>query len=141
LNGYADTSVIVPLFINEPASAAATQWFERNPAKLAVSPLAIGEFNSVFAKYVRKGAMDEIKAIEIVAQFTLWRRNLALSVEHQNVDFEVAANLVKTPFPRLLMPDALHLATCKRLNLTLVTLDKDLLTIAAREGVAAVSPI
>lgn len=140
MNHYADTSVIVPLFISEPASATAANWFEANRATLLVSPLAIGEFNAVLAKYVRKGAMEEREATEIAAQFDLWRKSVAISVEHQNVDFETAAHLVRTPFPKLLMPDALHLAACKRLTLTLVTFDKDLLIIAAREGVAAISP-
>jgi predicted nucleic acid-binding protein len=53
---------------------------------------------------------------------------------------KAAASSVRTPFPKLLMPDAIHLAICKRLDLTLVTLDKDMFTIAKREGVAAIYP-
>ena len=56
-------------------------------------------------------------------------------------DTETASRMVAEPFPKLLMPDAIHVAICKRLVLTLVTLDQDLLLIAVREGVTAISPI
>jgi uncharacterized protein len=140
LNHYTDTSVIVPLFINEPASKIAADWFAVSREKIVVSALAIGEFHAVLSKYVRMGAKNESEAIETAAQFNLWRKNAAIHAEHESVDFKTAAHLVKTPFPKLLMPDALHLATCRRLSLKLVTFDKDLLTIAAREGVSAIHP-
>jgi uncharacterized protein len=141
LSHYADTSVIVPLFINESTSKIAAKWFEISREKIVVSALAIGEFHAVLAKYVRMGAKNENESTEIASQFDLWRKNAAIHAEHESIDFETAAHLVRTPFPKLLMPDALHLATCKRLGFILVTFDKDLVIIAAREGVTATSPL
>ena len=140
MSHYADTSVIVPLFINESTSKIAAKWFEISREKIVVSALAIGEFHAVLAKYVRMGAKNENESTEIASQFDLWRKNATIHAEHEGVDFETAAHLVRTPFPKLLMPDALHLATCKRLGLILVTFDKDLIIIAAREGVTAILP-
>jgi uncharacterized protein len=140
LNQYADTSAIIPLFINEATSKAAANWFGSNRKKPAVSLLVIGEFNAVVSKYVRMGKLDQTGAVDIVSQFDLWRKNTAILVEHQSVDFEVAASLVRIPFPKLLMPDALHIATCQRLGLKLISFDQDLLTIALREGVMASLP-
>jgi uncharacterized protein len=140
LTHYVDTSVIVPLFITEPMSNIAANWFENSHEDIVVSALAMGEFYAVLAKYVRKGGMSEAETLEIAAQFDVWRKNATIPAEHESVDFETAAHLVRVPFPKLLMPDALHLATCKRLGLVLVTFDTDLLTIAAREGVDAFAP-
>ena len=140
MNHYADTSVIVPLFLNEPTSKIAANWFEISRKKIVASALAIGEFHAVLAKYISMGVKNENEAIEIAAQFDLWRKNATIHADHESVDFEIAAHLVRTPFPKLLMPDALHLATCKRLGLILVTFDKDLVIIAAREGITAILP-
>lgn len=140
MSEYVDTSVIVPLFVKEPTSKIATNWFETSRDEIILSTLAIGEFYSVLAKYVRMGAMNESEAAELAARFDLWRHDATISVEHASIDFETAAQWVRIPFPKLLMPDALHLATCKRLGLRLVTFDTDLLLIAAREGVNAFAP-
>ncbi len=140
MSHYVDTSVIVPLFVDEPSSKTAANWFETSREKIVVSALTIGEFYSVFAKYVRMGAMLEGEAFEIATQFDVWRKTAAILAKHERVDFETAAQWVRIPSPKLLMPDALHLATCKRLGLRLVTYDMDLLAIAAREGVDAFAP-
>jgi uncharacterized protein len=140
LSAYLDTSVMVPLFLNEPHSFAAKAWIISSRQKLFYSYFAHGELNSAISRNVRMRVVDERQAESIRSAAAEWLSLSLQRVEIDDEDIEMASKLVTKPLPNLLMPDALHLAVCKRLGLSFVTLDKDLLAIAIREGVAAVSP-
>jgi uncharacterized protein len=140
LSAYLDTSVMVPLFLNETHSFVAKAWIISSRQKLFYSHFAQGELNSAISRNVHMGVVDEGQAESIRSAAAEWLRMSLQCVEIDDEDIEMASKLVTKPLPKLLMPDAIHLVVCKRTNLALVTLDKDLLTIAAREGVVAISP-
>ena len=137
---YLDTSVLVPLFCEEPKSKLVGGWASQAQVPFSVSDFAVAEFCSALSKCVRIGVFDQAYSQKLISSFDGWRK-IHCSFEHiQPADIESATQLVQQPLPKLLVPDAVHLAICQRLELTLVTLDKDLLTIATREGVTAICP-
>jgi uncharacterized protein len=140
LSFYLDTSVVVPLFVNEVHSTIANDWLQADERALFFSNLVVGELNSALSRLVRNNEITKDEAAAIRSSAINWLEIAATLVEHLDLDIEVAAAMVVAPFPKLLMPDAIHIATCQRLGLKFVTLDQDLLTIAAREGVAAIAP-
>jgi len=137
---YLDTSTIVPLFVAEDYSNEIAAWLEAAEQVLIVADLAVAEFNAVVSRLVRSRAIDQASADSIRSQFAEWRDAAAESLENLPADIREAGKLVCTPRPKLLTADATHLATCKRLRITLVTLDADLQAIAEREGVPWAHP-
>jgi uncharacterized protein len=140
LSFYLDTSVVVPLFVNEVHSAVANDWLQAEERALFFGKLVIGEFNSTLSRLIRQGEIAQSEAATVRSSARKWLEIAATQIEHLDLDIEAAAAMVVAPFPKLLMPDAIHIATCKRLGLKFVTLDLDLVIIAAREGVTAILP-
>lgn len=137
---YLDTSVVVPLFIDEVGSARVASWLVEQGSVPLLSDLAAVEFQAVMSRLMRAGAIETERAAVLRELFSIWSGESTESVENLPVDIRSAARLVQVPQPRLLAADATHLATCQRLGLTLVTLDRDLQTICEREGVTWVAP-
>lgn len=137
---YLDTSVIVPLHVEESASARLHEWLESVDEPIVVADLAVVEFSSAISRLIRMGQMTPAVAAETIGDFERWRRASAMRVENLPVDIRVAAEFVREPYPPLLSADAIHLATCQRLNATIVSHDSDILKIAGRMGVAFLAP-
>jgi uncharacterized protein len=140
LSVYLDTSVLVPLFIREDVSHLVENWINSVREKLYCSHLVAGEFNSAVSRYVRMGALNSDQADAIRDNAAHWLQRGVINAAIDDEDVQRASRAVANPSPKLLMPDAIHLVVCARMNLTLATLDQDLLIIATREGVAAISP-
>ncbi len=137
---YLDASVLVPLFVVEGQSQSLERWIVSVDGTLLVSDLAAAEFAATLSRFVRKGALSGERADMLHSAFDRWKGEAAEPIENKPVDIRNAGHFVRTPTPKLLTPDAVHLATCQRLGLTLVTHDQALLEIAAREGVAHICP-
>ena len=107
---YVDTSVLVPLFLHEPHSAAAADWYAREKAELVAAAWCIPEFASALGIKQRAGAIDARQAQGAWARFE--RMTAAdlrlLPVEPGN--FHRAAELVLEASSALRAGDALHLA-------------------------------
>jgi predicted nucleic acid-binding protein len=107
---YVDTSVLVPLFLNEPNSLAAADWYAREKGELVAAAWCIPEFASALGIKQRTGAID---AQQAQAAWTRFERMAAadlrlLPVEPAN--FHRAAELVLDAASGLRAGDALHLA-------------------------------
>ena len=137
---YLDTSVVVPLFVSEGGSDRVLRWIAEQTDPLMLSDLTVTEFHAVISRLVRQGVIDASHAEEIREQFDLWREAATEPLENLPADIRAAGQLVRSPLPKLLTADATHLATCRRLGMTLVTADLDLHSIAAREGVECGRP-
>ena len=107
---------------------------------IIVSDLAAGEFNATLSRLVRMDILTEQAAHATIEQFEIWRDSFTDEACHEPGDIRKAAQFVRVPKPKLLMPDAIHLATCQRLGLTLVTFDRDLADIAHARGIGTVIP-
>ena len=107
---YVDTSVLVPLFLNEPSSQAAAEWYAREKSELVAAAWCIPEFASALGIKQRTGAINAQQARGAWERF---ERMVAadlrlLLVEPAN--FHRAAELVLDAGSALRAGDALHLA-------------------------------
>jgi uncharacterized protein len=57
---YVDTSVIVPLFLNEPQSVAVADWYAREKSELVAEAWCIPEFASALGIKQRARAIDAL---------------------------------------------------------------------------------
>ena len=104
---YVDTSVLVPLFLNEPHSVAAADWYAREKRELVASAWCIPEFASALGIKQRTGAID---AQQAQGAWTRFERMVAADLRLLPVEpatFHRAAELV---LDALRAGDALHLA-------------------------------
>ena len=107
---YVETSVLVPLFLNEPHSVAAADWYAREKSELVAAAWCVPEFASALGIKQRTGAIDAQQAQGAWIRF---ERMVAadlrlLAVEAAN--FHRAAELVLEAASALRAGEALHLA-------------------------------
>ena len=107
---YVDTSVLVPLFLNEPHSAAAANWYSLEKRELVAAAWCITEFASALGIKQRTRAIDADQAQGAWAHFS---RMVAADLRLLSIDpshFHRAAELVLDAASALRAGDALHLA-------------------------------
>jgi uncharacterized protein len=107
---YVDTSVLVPLFLNEPHSEAVARWYAHEQGELVAAAWCIPEFASAIGIKQRTGAIDAQQAQGAWARF---ERMAAADLRLLPVDpahFHRAAELVLDATSALRAGDALHLA-------------------------------
>jgi len=107
---YVDASVLVPLFLNEPHSAALTERYAREKRGLIAAAWCIPEFASALAIKQRSGVVD---AQQAQAAWTRFGRVVAGNLRLLPVttaDFRRAALWVLDAPSALRAGDALHLA-------------------------------
>jgi len=107
---YVDTSVLVPLFLNEPHSEAVARWYAHEQGELVAAAWCIPEFASAIGIKQRTGAIDARQAQGAWARF---ERMAAADLRLLPVDpahFHRAAELVLDAASALRAGDALHLA-------------------------------
>lgn len=121
---YVDTSLLVPLFLNEPHSAAAASWYAREKSELVAAAWCIPEFASALGIKQRTGAID---AQQAQGAWTRFERMVAADLRLlpvAPVDFHRAAELVLHAPSALRAGDALHLACAEAAGAThMATLD------------------
>ena len=107
---YVDTSVLVPLFLNEPHSVAVANWYAREKSELVSAAWCLPEFASALGIKQRTGAIDTQQAQGAWARF---ERMVAADLRLMPVapaNFQRAAGLVLDAATALRAGDALHLA-------------------------------
>ena len=134
---YLDANVIIPLFVPEATSARLSDWLAALNDRPRVSDLAIAECCAGFNRRIRTNELTREAVAVVLDTFDEWVSERVIRVASTPADIAEAALLVHTHFPKLLTPDAIHIATCRRLGLTLVSNDGALREVASREGVEA----
>lgn len=107
---YVDTSVLVPLFLNEPFSVAVASWYALEKRELVAAAWCIPEFASALGIKQRTGAIDDQQAQGAWRRF---ERMVAADLRLLPVEpahFHRAAELVLDAASALRAGDALHLA-------------------------------
>ena len=137
---YLDTSALIPLFVQEDSSETVEHWFASTKDVKFVSNLTSAEFCSAVSRLVRMKLQSAQDAKEVISDFETWRDRAAQTLEITASDFNGAGQLVRRPAPKLLTPDAIHLAACSRLGLTLVTFDMDLISNAKSYNIPFITP-
>ena len=140
MSAYLDASVLLPTLVDEPASAVVDAFMLTSGQELLVSDFAAAEVASALSRLVRTKLLVEQDALERLADFDVWRAATSSPVDVHPADVRLANAYVRRFDLMLRAPDALHLAIARRLDATLVTLDRRIVIAAADLGVAVLEP-
>ena len=132
---YLDTSAIVALLAEEPASERFQAWLSaRESDLLATSRWTETEVASALSLKVRTGEFTIAQRAEAAAGWRAWRDGL-LMLDVEAGAFEAAATFASRPDLGLRAGDALHLAVAAAAGAALVTLDERMAKAAPEVGV------
>ena len=122
---YLDTSVLVPLFLNEPMSLTIAEWYAKEKSELVSAAWCVTEYGSALGIKQRTGAITAQQASAAWASFGRMvasdLRLLAVMPAH----FHRAAELLLGASSGLRAGDALHLACAEAAGVKqIATLDE-----------------
>ena len=132
---YLDASAILPILVGEAASATVDAFVSGLGEPLVVSAFAAGETASAVSRLVRTGRVNANEARALLDSFDAWRATSAMPAQLAPSDVEVADLYVRRFDLMLRMPDALHIAICRRERHVLATLDRRMAEAARALGV------
>lgn len=136
MSAYLDASAILPLLVEEAASPLVDAFVSGLGEPVVVSAFAAGETASAVSRLVRMGRLDREDARGLLDSFDAWRATSATPADLASSDVEVAHLYVRRFDLMLRMPDALHIALCRRERHVLITLDGRMADAARALGVA-----
>ena len=140
MSRYLDTSVLLPTLIAEPTTEAVYDFLGADGQELLVSDFTAAEVASALSRLVRMALLSDADASARLSDFDAWRAAMSLPVDIAASDARLAYIYARRFDLRLRASDALHLAIARRLDATLVTLDRRLATAACELGVAVEDP-
>ena len=138
--GYLDASVMIPILVKEPASAAVDAFMLAVQHKPWVSDFASAEVASAVSRLVRTGRLQASDGAACLSDFDVWRVAMTQPAETHAADVRLAGVFVRRFDLAMRVPDALHLAIARRLDATLITLDRRLATACRELGIAVEVP-
>jgi predicted nucleic acid-binding protein len=140
LSAYLDASVLLPTLIAEPSTEAVFDCLGAGDRELLISDFAAAEVASALSRLVRMARLSDADATARLADFDAWRAAMSSPAEIGAADVRLASVYVRRFDLGLRAPDALHLAIARRLDATLITLDRRLAAAALEMDVAAIVP-
>jgi uncharacterized protein len=140
LSAYLDTSVLLPTLIAEPVTEAVYDCLGACEQELLISDFAAAEVASALSRLIRMATLTNADASARLADFDAWRAAMSLPVDIAASDARLAYMYVRRFDLGLRAPDALHLAIARRLDATLITLDRRLAAAAREMGIAVNVP-
>ena len=140
MSTYLDASALLPTLIAEPATEAVYDCLGADGRELLVSDFAAAEVASALSRLVGMVLLSDADASARLADFDAWRAAMSSPVDIAASDARLAYIYARRFDLRLRASDALHLAIARRLDATLVTLDRRLATAAREMGVAVEVP-
>ncbi|HWB50055.1 MAG TPA: type II toxin-antitoxin system VapC family toxin [Stellaceae bacterium] len=136
---YLDASAILPSLVDEPMSDSVQRFLASHPDRL-ISDFAAAEVAAALSRMVRTQQLDVSNANLRLADFDAWRAATSTSVDLRAVDARLAGAYVRRFDLMLHAPDALHLALARRVDATLVTLDRRMARAAEELGISVAMP-
>jgi uncharacterized protein len=140
MTAYLDASALVATLVREPGSAGIDAFLERVDGPLGVSDFAAAEVASALFRLVRTHLITRQDADARLVDFDAWRGIRTETIDLEPSDARLANTYVRRFSLTLRAPDALHAAICRRLDLTLVTLDLRLAKAARDLGIDVAVP-
>jgi hypothetical protein len=140
LSCYLDASVLLPTLIAEPTTEAVYDCLGANGQELLISDFAAAEVASALSRLVRMALLSDSDASARLVDFDAWRAAMSFPVDMAASDARLAYIYARRFDLALRAPDALHLAIARRLDATLVTLDRRMAAAARELGVAVAVP-
>ncbi|MBV9199172.1 MAG: type II toxin-antitoxin system VapC family toxin [Alphaproteobacteria bacterium] len=133
---YLDASVLIALLAEEPTSGAVRRFLRAHREDRLISDFAAAEVASAISRLLRMRLLTEVEGSTRLADFDAWRAAATSAADVHAADARLAYIYVRRFDLGLRAPDALHLAIARRLDATLVTLDRRLAIAANQLGVA-----
>jgi len=140
VSAYLYASALVATLVREPGSVAIDTFLEHYDGTIGVSDFAAAEVASAVSRLVRTNLITQEDAEARLSDFDAWRSIRAETIDLEPSDARLANTYVRRFDLMLRAPDALHAAICRRLDLTLVTLDQRLAKAARELGIDARVP-
>lgn len=137
---YLDASVIVAVLLEEASSEAVDAFLRTSSAPLITSNFGIGECSAALAGLVRMSRKSPTETNALLAGLDRWIERSLDTVPMQTSDIDQAILLVRRFDLGLRLPDAIHIVTANRLDVTLITLDRGMARAARALGVACINP-
>lgn len=137
---YLDASVLVALFVIDPASARAADYLSAHLAIVVVSDFGAAEFSSAVARRVRTGDLTREDGQLAFLNFDTWIARSARRHEITTADIAAADRILRRLDINLRTPDAIHIAITQRVGATLVTFDNGMAAAARALGMAVATP-
>ena len=137
---YLDASVLIAVLAEEPASAAVRRFLRTHREDRLISDFAAAEVVSAISRLLRMRLLTEEEGSTRLADFDAWRAAASSAADMHAADARLAYAYVRRFDLRLRAPEALHLAIARRLDTTLVTLDRRMAAAAKELGVAVEVP-
>ena len=138
---YLDTAIILSLFVGEPMSEEVGDWVASRRQPLACSDWGLTECASALGIRLRRGDLDADSAAGAYRAIATFVNEscevISCAGHHQS---EAQRLLTRFDLP-LRAGDALHLAIAQHAQATLVTCDKQLVTVAKATGVKVRNPL
>lgn len=131
---YLDASILVSLFVLDPASERAQSALLRVRGVMQISNLAAAEFVSALNQRIRMKILTRREGQEALGLFDEWAAAMTERVEASAQDFSVCDSYLRRLDLPLRTPDALHLAIAKRLDASILTFDKQMIASARKLG-------
>lgn len=131
-----DASAVTSIFLEDAHTPRVRHWLRQGSSRPTVSSFAATEFAAVVSRRIRIGLTNEADALGVLRLFDAWLLSRAEAVEVEPQDHPLAALFVRRFALGLRAPDALHLATCQRLGLPLLTFDLRQAAAAIALGIA-----
>jgi uncharacterized protein len=140
VSAYLDASALLPRLIEELESDAIAAWLPAQKRELLVSDFAVAEVASGVSRLVRMRLLSADEAVVRLDEFEIWRAATTSPVDLHASDARLACLFVRRFELMLCASDAVHLAIARRLDATLVTLDRRLSRAAEALDIAVEMP-
>jgi hypothetical protein len=122
---YVDTSVLLALFLNEPKTADAWSWLDRQAlGATTVSDWTLTEVSSALSVKRRMNMLDDQTHSHVLAKLRHFAKSQLAIITLDHADFQRAAALCDAWQLGLWAGDAPHVAIAERRELTACTLDR-----------------
>lgn len=133
---YFDTSFLVPLILEEPASSKVERFLHgRRTEEIAVSHWTCVEFSSLLAREVRMGGLHAKAAIEADLQFETVINKSSVVLLPGAADFDLSKEFLQRHKTGLRAGDVLHLAIAANNKArTIYSLDRTMVHAGRRLG-------
>jgi len=135
VSAYLDASILTATLVEQPATSAVRAYLIGTVQELLVSDFAAAEVASALSRLVRMRRLTADDASARLNDFEIWRAEASSLTDVHGADARLAYAYVRRFDLRLRAPHALHLAMARRLDATLVTLDRRLANAAEQLGV------
>ena len=132
---YLDAIALVATLVREPSSAAIDTVLEHYDGALGVSEFAAAGVTSALFRLARTHPIAQDDAEARLSDFDAWRSIRTELIDIEPSDARLASAYVRRFDLMLRAPDAPHAAICRRLDLTLLTLDQRLARAARELGI------